>query len=102
MILWLRMSSFSYTSPMMLPPVRIWPSRTPGAARYANLRVVLSAATSTPSGTNGDWPAPSKMTSSGRWMPSKMFSMMPGPSSTDSGASVRSMASPVVSPDVSS
>ena len=37
-------------------------------------------------------------TFSGRWIPSKMFPMMPGPSSTDRGLPVRSTGSPIVTP----
>ena len=86
MILWCFMSSFSYTSPMMVPPVTSMPSRTPASGVKRNLRAMSSAGTSTPSGMKGDCAALSKMACSGRWMPSKMLSMMPGPRSTLSGA----------------
>lgn len=40
------------------------------------------------------------VTFSGRWIPSKMFSIIPGPSSTDSGLPVLSTGSPIVTPAV--
>mmetsp|Transcript_7003 Transcript_7003/g.9837 ORF Transcript_7003/g.9837 Transcript_7003/m.9837 type:complete len:217 (-) Transcript_7003:278-928(-) len=101
MILWLWMISFSNTSPKMSPPEMGWPSRRPAAGEYCQAAVRLSRGTSTPRGMNTSfelW----KMSSSGRWIPSKIVPMMPGPSSTDKGAFVRSTGSPTVSPDVSS
>jgi hypothetical protein len=60
-----------------------------------------SACTSTPRGMNTS-PLVLAMVFSGRWMPSKICSMRPGPSSTDSGFPVRYTRSPTVSPLVSS
>mmetsp|Transcript_2048 Transcript_2048/g.7143 ORF Transcript_2048/g.7143 Transcript_2048/m.7143 type:complete len:201 (+) Transcript_2048:934-1536(+) len=99
MILWSRIRSFSYTVPKMSPPVMRSPSRTHGvnSQRLSRLR----EGTSMPRGTNMS-PVERKMSSSGRWMPSKMVSMMPGPSSTERGAFLRTTGSPTVRPDVSS
>lgn len=59
--------------------------------------VGFSEGTSTPLGTNTDCEY-SAMTFRGRWIPSNIWSRMPGPSSTDSGCLVLSTGSPTVKP----
>ena len=96
MILWAFISLFSRTTPKMSPPVMGSPTRNDTGV-YSHFLLWSSGATSMPRGTNGDL-ASSEMASSGRWMPSKMLPMMPGPSSTDSGCPRRSTGSPTVRP----
>ncbi len=42
------------------------------------------------------------MSSKGRWIPSKMLPIIPGPNSTDRGLPVRKTGSPTLTPEVSS
>ena len=100
MMRWSRTRSFSKTLPKTSPPVMASPSRK-FMGRKRHCFVASRQGTSMPLGTYTDC-VMSAMSASGRWMPSKMVPMMPGPSSTDSGLRVRSTGSPTVSPDVSS
>mmetsp|Transcript_55401 Transcript_55401/g.125902 ORF Transcript_55401/g.125902 Transcript_55401/m.125902 type:complete len:215 (+) Transcript_55401:229-873(+) len=100
MMQWLRMISFSKTVPNTSPGAIDWPSRKLHGLK-AHCFTGSRDWTETPRGTYTSCDS-SAMVSSGRWIPSKMVFMMPGPSCTLSGCRVRWTGSPTVRPDVSS
>ena len=97
------MRLFSGTTPKMSPPAMWSPTLnafTTGALNsYAADR--SSEGTLIPRGMKQS-PATSAILRSGRWIPSKMFPITPGPSSTLRGWRVRNTGSPTVRPEVSS
>jgi hypothetical protein len=87
---------FSLTTPKMSPCDRISPSLIFLGSNCQSL-VGFSEGTSTPFGTNIDFEY-SAMTCRGLWIPSKIWSRIPGPSSTERGCLVLSTGSPTVKP----
>ena len=97
------MRLFSGTMPKMSPP-EMW---SPTLNWFTVGRLNSHAAERSTDGTliprgMKQSPATSAIFLSGRWMPSKMFPITPGPSSTERGCLDRATGSPTVSPEVSS
>ena len=88
----------SATVPITVPPATSAPATRAGTKRQR--RAGSSGATFSPRRIHA--PLWAWMPGSGRWMPSKMPPMSPGPSSTESGAPVRRTGAPGASRVVSS
>ena len=99
-ILWLSINSFSYTEPMTSPPVMGCPSLKLDGRNVQRLSRDKHGI-STPFGTYTS-PELWKICSNGRWIPSKIVPIIPGPNSTDNGCFLRNTGSPTVKPEVSS
>ena len=85
----------------MSPPVIRLPSRKALDGVNSQSLLSFSGGTSTPRGMKTS-PVFDPMVSRGRWMPSKISPMMPGPRPTLRGFRVRSTGSPTQRPLVSS
>ena len=97
MTLWHLNRLFSCTVPRISPPVTISPSFHVPTGLNSHYFTISREGMSTPLGTKMSG-AIMAIVFSGRWIPSKIFSMIPGPNSTDNGLLVLNTGSLIVKP----